>query len=171
MEQDAKEERAQQQSQASLRAWRQREEIAAQLGISDSSLIDRIAALGLASIRLLPLLPFVRVAWADDHVDEAERDRILDLARRDGLGSHGDAYKQLSMMLRQPPDGHLLDVAEEALAAKAAALPAQAARVFRQDLVRQYQHIAQVRRGFLGFGRGSRAKRAAIARLAVKVGL
>src|SRR5439155_1460009 len=102
---------------------------------------------------------------------ESERARILELARSDGILSDSDAYRLLSGLLRQPPDGSLLDLAEEALKSKASLLAPGRSLDFKLELLRQCREVAQVGRWFLWFGRGSRAKRVGIARLEVRLGL
>lgn len=154
---------------AGLRAWREGEEIGAQAGISDPLLIARLTRLGSATVRILPLLPLVRVAWADDRVDETERDWILALARRQGVVPQGDAYEHLSKLLRQPPDEELLDLAEDVLASKAGRLLRDQSLALKHDVVRQCRELAKVSRGFMGLGRTARANRAAIANLEARL--
>ena len=72
--------------------------------MTDGELVEELKILGMdeSSYRALPLLPLVRVAWADGSVQEAEERLILELAReRYHLGTEGE--RVLRNWLRYPP--------------------------------------------------------------------
>ena len=53
--------------------------------------------------RVLPLVPLIEMAWADDDVTSAESRTVRELAKRFGLEPDSEAFDFLKMMLQERP--------------------------------------------------------------------
>lgn len=74
---------------------------------------DELFELGFSddSVRLLPLVPLVELAWADGIVQREEREHILDEARSHGFDANSDAIAYLEELLEdQPSEGYFTRV-------------------------------------------------------------
>ena len=62
-------------------------EMAAQIRINDPGLIDDLKELGFTpeTVKVLPLMPIVQLAWAEGGVSAAERTLLVSLARNRGI--------------------------------------------------------------------------------------
>ncbi len=79
--------------------------MAAKTGIHDADLLAELADLGLTAGTLtsIRLIPVVLVAWADKHVDSAERKAVLNQAGALGIAIDSDAYVLLDHWMRTKP--------------------------------------------------------------------
>lgn len=73
-------------------------------GMNDAELTQALRHIGVdkSTVRALPLLPLVQVAWADGRVQPAERGLILEVAQRYGLGKA--ELKLLDRWLAKQPE-------------------------------------------------------------------
>ena len=80
-------------------------------GIEDGAVLEKMVSLGIKSDTLtaLSVVPLVRVAWADGHLDDKERKAILKGAEAAGIyaGSHG--YLLLDKWMEGQPPAALYD--------------------------------------------------------------
>jgi hypothetical protein len=53
--------------------------------------------------RVLPLVPLIQMAWADDSVSSAESRTVRELAKRFGLEPESEAFEFLRLMLSERP--------------------------------------------------------------------
>ncbi len=53
--------------------------------------------------RVLPLVPLIQMAWADDNVSSAESRTVRELAKRFGLEPESEAFEFLRLMLSERP--------------------------------------------------------------------
>jgi hypothetical protein len=83
--------------------------------MTEDALREALDALGISADqwRLIALLPLVEVAWADEHVQEAERDLILTVAAEHGVLSSG--WHLLEQWLTERPSQAFLDRARRLL--------------------------------------------------------
>jgi len=138
--------------------------LSAQTGIQDPDLLRDIAALGFSAetVSLLPLVPILQVAWADEGVSPEERKLIVDLARLRGVTEGSPADRQLAEWLAHRPAPDVFSRAGRLVAAMLAAGSAAAHDLSVDDLVKYSEGIAAASGGILGLGKVSGAERAAI---------
>ncbi|HKX31529.1 MAG TPA: hypothetical protein VJ302_27830 [Blastocatellia bacterium] len=89
---------------------RQRRELREITGITDEQVLDDLQELGYTgeTVESLPyLVPLLQVAWSEGFVTARERRRILELARREGLGEGTPGYRRLCGWLDQRPSDKL----------------------------------------------------------------
>ena len=75
---------------------REKEALSAASGITDDTVLERLAALNISSETLaaLSLIPLVVVAWADGSIDDKERAGVFSRAAEAGVGK-GDISHEL----------------------------------------------------------------------------
>ena len=81
--------------------------LAEKLQVDEPALLERIQKLGvtLDTGSAFILAPLVEVAWVDGKVSEAERDTILEIAKRRGVEPGSADYRQLlEWLAERPPD-------------------------------------------------------------------
>ena len=89
-------------------ADRARGELSNSTGLTDAGMLNDLLELGLTpdTVSLLPLVPVVELAWAEDGITPAERQLVLSLARSRGIaeGSAADLLLKTWMDSRPTPD-------------------------------------------------------------------
>ena len=138
--------------------------VGAQTGIQDPDLLRDIAALGFNAdtVSLLPLVPILQVAWADEGISPAERALILEVARLRGVTEGSPADRQLSEWLAHRPSADVFSRAGRLIAAMLAAGSGTVHDLSAEDLVKYCESIAAASGGILGLGKVSAGERAAI---------
>ena len=146
------------------RSDRARTELARQTGIADSQLLAELADLGLTTRTMgaLRLIPLVRVAWADNHVDAQERQAVLTAATSLGIHRGSDAYVMLERWLREMPPAERIDAWERYLKRVMEKLGKTAQLKLIQFLRAQMIAIAKASGGYFGFGKVSAKERQTI---------
>src|SRR5262245_25426832 len=85
-----------------------RGELSKQTGVTDPALLADLEEIGLTAdtVALLPLVPAVELAWAEDGITPAERHAVLSLARSRGIaeGSASDRLLNSWMASRPTPE-------------------------------------------------------------------
>ena len=129
-----------------------RNELAMVSGIQDEKLLDRLAGLDLGSetVAALSLVPMVRVAWADGHLDDKEREAILKAAVEAGVNESSASYHWLITWLENQPDEDLVNTWMEYTKALCATLDDDARLAIRDGLIRRSREVAEAAGGFLG---------------------
>ena len=112
---------------------------------------------------LLPLVPILQVAWADESISAEERKLIVDFARLRGV-DRGKPRRQSALRMADPPS-----VARRVLARRPPggrdarrAGSGAAQDLSADDLVKYSESIAAASGGILGLGKVSAGERAAI---------
>jgi len=138
--------------------------LGAQSGIQNPQLLLDIAQLGFTAdtVSLLPLVPILQVAWADEGISPEERKLILSLARLRGVTEGSPADRQLSEWLAHRPSPDVFSRAGRLIAAMLAAGSGTAHDLTAEDLVKYCESIAAASGGILGLGKVSAGERAAI---------
>lgn len=138
--------------------------LGAQSGIQDPALLRDIAQLGFSAdtVSLLPLVPILQVAWADEGISPAERALILEVARIRGVTVGSPADQQLAEWLAHRPSPDVFSRAGRLIAAMLAAGSGTMHDLSADDLVKYCESIAAASGGILGLGKVSAGERAAI---------
>lgn len=128
--------------------------------MTDSDLLKLLATLGMddLSFRVLPVLPVLRVAWADGEVQPAEREAVRAFAARFAPGREGQLL--IDCWLRYEPSNTYVErglAALSALAGRESSPLALSANVLDQvrDAARE---VAKAHGGFFGIGSISRSE-------------
>jgi len=82
-----------------------RKALRTETGLADPEL-EELESLGFTpdTVSLLPLVPVIQVAWADGGVTSAEREALLDLARKRGIEAGSRADTKLEEWLSHRPE-------------------------------------------------------------------
>lgn len=135
--------------------------LAAATGISDPELLGEMAELGFTpdTVALLPLVPVLQVAWAEDGVSDTERRVLVELARARGVTEHGPADAQLSQWMTERPDPAVFAGATRLIHALLDAHPGEQLEIEPADLVRYCEQVAEASGSFFSLKRISAEER------------
>ena len=148
-----------------------RRDLGTSTGVSDPALLDELQALGFTpeTAPLLPLIPLVRVAWAEGGVSSEERKMILDLARARGIAAGSAADRQLGEWLDRHPSEAVFTRATRLISAVMSGQSANTSRLSADDLVKYCEEIAAASGGLFGIGRVSSEERKLLASIAAEL--
>jgi hypothetical protein len=120
--------------------------------ILDPSLSETLAGLGIRTETLaaLTLIPLVRVAWADEHLDEEERRAVLRGAESVGIAQDSPGHELLRAWLEERPDPRIFEAWRDFVAALCARLSIEGQLELREDLLGRAREVAEAAGGFLG---------------------
>jgi hypothetical protein len=140
-----------------------------QVGVTDPEISRELAELGFTpeTVKLLPLIPVLEMAWAEGGVTAPERKMVIAVARTRGIEEGSTADHQLAEWLdRQPPDS-LFRRAGRLISA----LFASGGRfdITPDDLLKYCESIAEASGGLFGIGRVSSEERATLGRIADEI--
>ena len=135
-------------------------------GITDPELLKELDALGFTpeSVVLLPLIPALKMAWADRDVSAREREMIVKLARSRGIDEGSFADRTLANWLEARPVAAIFDNATRLIRAMLASSNQSDLTV--DGLVKQAEAIAAASGGILGINRVSAEERHLLTALA-----
>ena len=152
-------------------AAKARKELGASTGLSDPALLDELQQLGFTpeTVPLLPLIPLVRVAWAEGGVSAQERKMILDLARARGIAAGSTADRQLAEWLDRQPSESVFARAMRLISAVMSGQSTNASSLSADDLVKYCEEIAAASGGLLGIGKVSSEERKLLASIAAEL--
>jgi hypothetical protein len=140
-----------------------------EIGVADPELSRQLADLGFTpeTVRLLPLIPVIEVAWAEGGVTDAERKMVVDLARGRGIDAGSTADLQLTAWLARRPDdslfrraGSLINLLVES---------GGRVEVTPDDIIKYSEAIADASGGLFGIRRVSADERATLSRIASEI--
>jgi len=136
-------------------------------GIVDQHVLEelRSAEITPRTLAAFSMFPAVFVAWADGHVETAERNAILKAAKHQGIYSVSPAYEVLEHWLQQRPPNKLVGAWKDFIHAIRATISDRAFRELRDAAIERAETISRAAGGFLGIGAVSQAERAALAEL------
>ena len=120
--------------------------------ILDPSLSETLAGLGIRTETLaaLTLIPLVRVAWADEHLDEEERRAVLRGAESVGIAQDSPGHALLRAWLEERPDPRIFEAWRDFVAVLCARLSIEGQLELREDLLGRAREVAEAAGGFLG---------------------
>jgi hypothetical protein len=152
-------------------AAKARKDLGASTGLSDPALLDELQALGFTpeTVPLLPLIPLVRVAWAEGGVSAQERKMLVDLARARGITAGSGADRQLADWLDRQPSEAVFTRAMRLISAVLSGQSANTASLSAEDLVKYCEEIAAASGGLLGIGKVSSEERKLLASIAAEL--
>jgi hypothetical protein len=149
-----------------------RQQMAEATGVADHEVLEALQELGYTAmtIRLMPIVPLVQVAWAEGGVTANERKLLLEIAEARGITPGTPAYDQLVGWLEREPPQEFYDNTLRGLRILLEAIPGDLREESRRSLVEYCAQIAEVSGGILGFGKFSDDERKLIARIATEIG-
>jgi len=150
----------------------ERERLAEATGLEpDHAVLEDLEHLGFgeSTVKLLHLIPLVRVAWAEGGVSAEERALIVRAARAHGVEEGSEADRALSGWLRERPDdaffGRALSIVKVLLGVRSE----QEQKHAHVSLVALCEELAAASGGFLGLGRTSAAEKKVIDEVAAEM--
>jgi hypothetical protein len=151
------------------KAQQQLRELGEQVGVADPELSRELADLGftLETVKLLPLIPVLEMAWAEGGVTDAERKLVVDLARGRGIEVGSTADRQLAGWLDRRPEDTVFRRAGRLIRA----LFESGGRfdVTPDDIIKYCEAIADASGGLFGIRRVSSDERATLNRIATEI--
>jgi hypothetical protein len=150
-------------------AERQLRELGERIGVTDPEVSHELAELGFTpeTVRLLPLIPVLEMAWAGGGVTPAEREMVVDVARARGIEEESTADRQLLEWLDRRPEESVFRRAGRLINA----LFASGVRfdLTPDDLLKYCEAIADASGGLFGIRRVSADERATLERIANEI--
>jgi hypothetical protein len=121
-------------------------------GLTDPEALRELQALGFTpeTVKLLPLVPVIRVAWAEGGITLVERQAIMKLARARGIDEGSAADRQLSEWLARCPEEHVFTRATRLIAAILDSPAHAQVGVTADALVKDCERIASASGGIFG---------------------
>jgi len=151
------------------KAEAQLRELGGEVGVTDPQLIHELAELGFTpeTVKLLPLIPVLEMAWAEGGVTPPERKMVVDVARSRGVEEGSAADQQLLEWLDRRPEESVFRRAGRLINA----IFASEARLnlTPDDLLKYCEAIADASGGLFGIRRVSADERATLARIANEI--
>jgi hypothetical protein len=148
---------------------RELRELGERVGVTDPEVIHELAELGFTpeTVKLLPLIPVLEMAWAGGGVTPPERKMVIDVARARGIEEDSVADRQLLEWLDRRPEESVFRRAGRLINA----LFASGGRfnLTPDDLLKYCEAIADASGGLFGIGRVSADERATLERIANEV--
>jgi hypothetical protein len=139
------------------------------MGVTDAGVIHELAELGFTpeTVKLLPLIPVLEMAWAEGGVTPPERKMVIDVARARGIEKESAADHQLVEWLDRRPEESVFRRAGRLINA----LFASGGRIdlTPDDLLKYCEAIADASGGMFGIRRVSADERATLARIANEI--
>jgi len=150
-------------------AEKQLRELGESIGVTDPAISHELAELGftLETVKLLPLVPVLEMAWAGGGVTPAERQMVIDLARSRGIEKETTADHQLVEWLDTRPDDSVFRRAGRLI--NALLHSGGQIQLTPDDLLKYCEAIAEVSGGVFGIGRVSADERATLERIAGEI--
>lgn len=145
-----------------------RQQLAKMTGLEDPALLQDLKDLGFTpgTVGLLPLVPLLRVAWAEGGITGAERDLLTRLARSRGVAEGTEADRQLAAWMDRQPDEAVFARAGRLIRAMLDSRSPETSDLSADDLVEYCERIAAASGGVFGIGRVSAEEKKLLASIA-----
>ncbi len=136
-------------------------------GIADRSVLDELISVQVTSKTLIAfsLFPAIYVAWADGHVETAEREAVLKSAEHLGVSPASPGYELLQSWLYEKPSVELFRAWEDFIHAIRPTLSVKGFRDLHEGMTRRVRKVAEAAGGILGVHKISQGEEAAIEEL------
>lgn len=148
----------------SMERDKSRESLAKATGLSDNDVLDALIDAGfqVTTLAALSLVPAIFVAWADDKVDEPEREQLEKAATDHGIAKAGLAWQLLESWMEQKPPKSLWNTWQQYAEAVGKSLTPTAAGILADEIYKLSKVIAEASGGLLGIGKISSKERAVL---------
>jgi hypothetical protein len=145
-----------------------RREMGARIRVNDPVLVQDLQAMGFTpdTVKVLPLVPIVKLAWTEGGITSAERKLLVTLARERGISEGSAADQLLSDWMAHAPTPELFNNAMRLVRAMLAAQAPDADTITADDLLRYCEIIAEASGGVFGIGKVSAEERATLDEIA-----
>ncbi|MCE3014534.1 MAG: hypothetical protein ACK56W_21010 [Pirellula sp.] len=132
----------------------QRSRLASIAGVHDPKVLETLQRAGItpASMAAFCLLPLVRLAWADESIQDNEDDFILRVATEDGIQYGTPSYRLLSKWLEERPSEKMINAWSSYAQALARELDEASYQSVVAATLGRAQRVAEASGGFLGLG-------------------
>ena len=151
------------------KAQQELRELGEKVGVTDPELSRELAEMGFTpeTVKLLPLIPILEMAWAEGEVTTAERKMVVDVARGRGIEAGGTADLQLADWLDRRPEDSVFRRAGRLINA----LFESGGRfhITPDDIIKYCEAIADASGGIFGIGRMSSDERSTLGRIANEI--
>jgi DnaJ-domain-containing protein 1 len=126
-----------------------KEGLSAASGITDESVLEKLAALNIDSDTLaaLAVVPLVAVAWADGSISDSERRSAFSKAAEMGLSKQDMSHRLFEQWLAEPPPPELLALWKGYVKALG-----ESKHVLKQGVLPRARAVAEAAGGFLAIG-------------------
>ena len=144
-------------------------ELGEEIGVADPELSRELAELGFTveTVKLLPLIPVLEMAWAEGGVTDAERKMVVDLARGRGIEAGSTADHQLGEWLDRRPEDSVFRRAGRLISA----LFESGGRfaITPDDIIKYCEAIAEASGGLFGIRRVSSEEREMLGKISNEI--
>ena len=140
-----------------LKKLRDRNALREAAGTDDTAILDTLAELGYDhdTVRILYLVPVIKIAWVDGSVSQAERDAIFELARVRGIEEGSGAHAKLQQLTTGNVPHEFFERTMTVLSALMRVLPEDRSVLDTKDILAYCTRVAEVSGGLFGvFGLG-----------------
>jgi len=144
-------------------------EIGEKIGVTDPEISRELAELGFTpeTVRLLPLMPVLEMAWAEGEVTASERKLVVEVARARGVEDGSAADRQLVDWLERRPVPSVFRRASRLIGALFGT--GVQFHVTPEDIIKHCEAIADASGGLFGIRRVSAEERATLGRIASEI--
>jgi hypothetical protein len=149
-----KDEKLLEQLRSELSAKESRDALESASGITDATVLDALIDCGITpeSLTSVSLIPLVAVAWADDLMEDSEKEAILKAAATAGITSGTASYAMLESWLGARPGAELLDSWKAYISTLKSSLSEPAFVQLKGSVIGRAEDVAKSAGGFLGLG-------------------
>ena len=142
-------------------------ELAELSGITDDAVLSSLVGQGISASTMaaLSLVPLVEMAWADQVVQDRERQAIREAAAKSGIVAESAAGQLLEQWLDERPGAELLETWKLYVKDLVSSLPAGTAASLKSEVLGRAEEVAKAAGGILGVGRFSSEEQDKLAEL------
>ena len=143
----------QEQLRQSLEHDKTADELATLSGLTDRGVLNALTHAGVTgrSLTALRIFPLVAVAWADNIIQENEREKVMLAAGEQGLTPKTPAGFLLQQWLQHKPSDEMFDAWEAYAKALVGKLSREEADALRRSLSNELENVARAAGGVLGW--------------------
>jgi hypothetical protein len=122
-------------------------------GIHDPKVLDKLIALQISPevLASMAIVPLVEVAWADGHVDERERQAVLEAAVENGIGKGSIEYDLFENWLKHRPSAELMDAWVHYIEGLCATMSKQECQALKAELIGRARKVSEAAGSIFGF--------------------
>lgn len=147
---------------------RKKEALAAASGITNETVLEKLAALNISSetVAALALVPLIAIAWADGSLDDKERAAMFAKAQEEGVTQGDVSHDLFERWLSERPPANLLAMWKDYVRSLVETMSAEDRRFFKGRVLDRARGVAEAAGGFLGIGTVSAAEQKVLDELA-----